>query len=208
MMWKMPVAALTIGFVLLLNVDSNALSLTVEDGRLMGATDVIVNSELYDVSFLNGSFDGPSNPLFDHPDPFTFSTESEAFTAGQALLDQVFVAEFDTNPNLINGIDNYDYYSRTFIPFEFLTVRDTQSHIRVVEVYNYATEGPEDWRTDSLYTFGLFRVTDTHDNPWNYSVWTRSPSQAPEPVPEPGTILLLSGGLAGLAFYARRRRKE
>ena len=28
------------------------------------------------------------------------------------------------------------------------------------------------------------------------------------PVPEPSTILLLGGGLAGLAFYTRRRRKE
>jgi hypothetical protein len=27
-------------------------------------------------------------------------------------------------------------------------------------------------------------------------------------IPEPSTFLLLGGGLAGLAFYARRRRKE
>ncbi|MEN8687811.1 MAG: PEP-CTERM sorting domain-containing protein [Desulfuromonadales bacterium] len=27
-------------------------------------------------------------------------------------------------------------------------------------------------------------------------------------MPEPSTFLLLGGGLAGLAFYARRRRKE
>lgn len=35
--------------------------------------------------------------------------------------------------------------------------------------------------------------------------WTTS---AAVPIPEPSTMLLLSGGLAGIAFFARRRKKE
>lgn len=37
---------------------------------------------------------------------------------------------------------------------------------------------------------------------------TGAPVDPIQPIPEPSTFLLLGGGLAGLAFYARRRKKE
>ena len=64
--------------------------------------------------------------------------------------------------------------------------------------------------TISFDVFGLtseLSLVPSFDNMGGMAFRTIASAVA-EPVPEPSTFLLLGGGLAGLAFYARRRRKE
>ena len=60
---------------------------------------------------------------------------------------------------------------------------------------------------------GMLAITGFDDTPGNWIFTTQGQSatlsfSATSSVPEPGTILLLGGGLLGLAFYGRRRMSK
>ena len=66
-------------------------------GNLIGATGVNVQGSIYDVAFVEGT----CVDLFsdcDSPSDFAFTTKATADAASYALLDQVFVGDFDTSP--------------------------------------------------------------------------------------------------------------
>ena len=75
--------------------------ITDESGQLIGANAVMILGELYDVEFLDGS----CVEVFSGCDELTDITflRDEAVTAAQALLDQVFVGQFDNDPELTRG---------------------------------------------------------------------------------------------------------
>ena len=83
-----------------------AATLNVVGGQLMGASDVLVDGNLYDVQFLDGTCIDLYNGC-DEASDFTFQTEASAILASQALRDQVFddwsPSAFQTNPALTNG---------------------------------------------------------------------------------------------------------
>jgi hypothetical protein len=69
------------------------------------------------------------------------------------------------------------------------------------------------WSTPTLNTFGFQNLGITDADPLGntlplHQVINGITSEEPPPIPEPSTFLLLGGGLVGLTFYARRRRKE
>ncbi len=90
-------------------------------GQLVGAQNVDVGGTLYDVAFV----DGTCIDLFtgcDDLSDFDFNTEADAFAAGQALLDQVFVdnitGQWDSEPETIFGcLDPSE--CQTVLPFGF-----------------------------------------------------------------------------------------
>jgi hypothetical protein len=106
---------------------SNAATLDVVGGQLVGAFDVNVGGTLYDVEFVDGTcvaFYSGCDELSD----FTFQTQATADMASQALLDQVFLdgglGNFDTDPTLTSGctdpsqcdvITPYEMFTSTFV---------------------------------------------------------------------------------------------
>ena len=97
--------ALLVGLVLMAS-GAQAATLNVVDGQLMGASDVLVDGNLYDVQFLDGTCIGLYNGC-DEISDFTFQTLTSASLASQALLERVFLdgpaGTFDSSPSLTHG---------------------------------------------------------------------------------------------------------
>src|SRR5689334_17616090 len=69
-------------------------------GTLTGATGVNVDGNLYNVQFLDGTC---ATVFGSCPSGFSFGSQAAAQQAADALLAQVLIGTFDTNPALTNG---------------------------------------------------------------------------------------------------------
>ncbi|MGD9364526.1 MAG: PEP-CTERM sorting domain-containing protein [Desulfobacteraceae bacterium] len=189
--------------LLCIPVYASAVQWDVVDGRLMGASDVLVNGAYYSVEFM----DGACNDLFggcDEAGDFTFSSASEAMEASNALLNQVFIdvdgiGNFDTEPNLINGTSygmSFGFGGHAVTPYGLWE----EDPLHVLSMI--AGNAPQE-EYDSVYAayggeMGFYRYSDLDDyeDDLFWAVWTPA-----NQVPEPSILLLLSSGLAGLAAF-------
>lgn len=166
--------------------------LRVEGGLLTGASGVLVNGSLYDVSFQDGS----CNSLQLGCTQFTFDNAGAAAAAAQALLDQVFVGIYDTNPSLTRGCT---------LPAACL----------VSTIYGPDPAGPLDFNLatttnsvldggDSVVAGGIIGAAfdTTPKNDLTMALWT-----AATRVPEPPALALVLAGLGAVAALRRRKRR-
>ena len=179
-----------------------AALIVVDSGELIGATGVDVAGTAFDVTFVDGTcaalFDG-----CDSVEDFSFSTESSANVASQALIDQVFlnVVEglFDTFPALTAGC-TFVGQCRALTPYGF----------NPTSVRSSVALNRDDIGVSADLVQGDFRAATTDTTPVSdtvWAIWTLSETEPePTPVPEPETLALLGIGLAGMGL-ARRRRK-
>jgi len=165
---------------------ASAATLNVSGGQLLGASDVIVAGDLYNVEFLDGTCIDLYSGCDDVSD-FTFQTEAAALLASQALMDQVFVDgafSFDTSPSLTFGCPAA--LCLAFTPYSVGFVAGARNAaLELADGVFTTTPAPIfDTSTDG----GIASVV--------YAVWTV--------VPEPGTAVLMGLGLLGLSVRNRR----
>jgi hypothetical protein len=165
----------------------SAATLLVDDaGILAGANDVNIRGTLYDVRFATGTcidlFSG-----CDEREDFLFTNDFDAFDAAIALMDQVLLGIFDTQPRLTNGCTSVESCGILTPNGAFGTV------VSVVMLVNDAGT------FDQFFTFGTLATRDQSLFNLTFAIWSLAAA-----VPEPGTFALFGLGLLGLGLSSAR----
>ncbi len=153
---------------------------------LTGATGVNVGGNLYNVQFLDGNC---ATVFGSCPAGFAFGSQAAAQQAADALLAQVLLGTFDTNPALTNGCSLATICS-ILVPYAV-----GGQTVAFVSANNKATN---DTGTGSLLL--------TEDTGIQASqTWARF-TRSMVPVPEPASWAMMLIGFAGIGLAVRRRR--
>ena len=186
------IAALTVG-------PARAAVLDVVDGELRGAAGVVVGDfGTFDVQFVDGScfsLFAPCNATLSTP---FIGNGDVAFAAGNALLDQVFTGDFDSQPGLTRGCDINTSNCIILIP----TSVGSGSVFFVKLENGTGAEAFQDFCCVGSSASTGFDTTD--EGAFVYAVFTTASVSV---IPLPPAALLFGTALLGLAGIARRRRQ-
>lgn len=178
-----------------------AVTLDVRNGVLMGASGVELGGKTYDVAFTDDSCDVAFAPC--SRKSFAFRSRTDARIAAQALLDQVFIGKFDTDPYLTNGCTSSDGVCGTYIPFAL--ANDLDPEIFDDEVFTVGAINSYEIGRGKIEDLAFDTGRNLTDN--STQTYARFSLTAVAAVPEPTTwAMMLAGfGLTGAAMRRRRR---
>lgn len=188
------------------------------NGELTGAKGVLVNGSLYDVEFKEGS----CYALYDlctNSTQFVFNTLASARAASEALLSQVFVGVYDTDPTQLATVPWYQTIIDAITPYA-MGSGATSGRVLVTAAQNGDLE-----IYDEVLESNIGSTSSTFTGSADFfAVWSPS-SVVPDPeppggtggsggsggsgngggtVPEPGTLVLAGLSLAWLFALKRR----
>ena len=170
-----------------------AVAYQVQNGKLVGATGVVIGQSTYNVTFADNSctlvFGSCSANKFD------FTTKASAITAGNALLSQVLIGIYQTSPGRVFGCNSSTCDS--FIPYKLYD--DDSGYAQAVVVANRG-------RTNRFVTGDVYPGAN-ESTALNQNVnYVRFTLQAAA-VPETATwgMMITGFGMIGGGLRSRRR---
>ncbi len=168
-----------------------AVTLTIQNGKLTGASGVVIGDRSYDVSFADGTCATVYGTC--ETKSFQFQTATTAKAAAQALLDQVFLdgpgGNFDSSPGSIAGC------SSSLCNAMIAYAADNRA-FSIMAASN--TDGAGDYVESGRF---LLTYDSTPEVAQTFARFT--PAAA---VPEPATWALMLAGFGLTATALRRRR--
>jgi hypothetical protein len=169
------------------------------NGKLAGAKNLLVEGNLFDVSFVDGTcasvFSGCDSPL-----DFQFQDSFYGRAATQALFDQVLTGIYDSDPTRTAGC-SFSLACVVTTPFDTSVNNDSLSWV-------LAMNGEDIRVADAIEVSGNARRSQldfTNEIAYVWAVWAPAGRAT---VPEPASLGLVLCGLAALGAYTRRQSQQ
>ncbi len=169
------------------------------NGKLAGAKNLLVEGNLFDVSFVDGTCASVFSGC-DSPSDFQFQDSFYGRSATQALFDQVLTGIYDSDPTRTAGC-SFGLLCAVTTPY--YTSVDNDSLLWVL-----AFNGEDIRVADAIEVSGNARrslLDFTNEIAYVWAVWTPADRAT---VPEPASLGLVLCGLAVLRAYTRRQTQQ
>lgn len=166
------------------------------NGKLAGARNLVVEGNLFDVSFIDGTCASVFSGC-DSPSDFQFQDSFVGSAAARALFEQVLTGIYDSDPTRTEGC-SFGLLCAVTTPY--YTSADNDNLLWVL-----AFNGEDIRVTDAIEVSGNAKRSQldfTNEIAYVWAVW--SPADRTT-VPEPASLGLVLGGLGALGAYHRRR---
>ena len=183
-----------------LSLPSNAATLDVQGGQLVGVNDLDLNGSLYNVTFRASTCIAIWSGC-DADADLDFQTSADALAAVNALAAAIDGSSYDDSPVLIAGITE-TFLGRIFVPYEVGNTINggPRRFLQVARLLNFQTGNFPADQTDT----GATNFSDNDYGSLGGGVWAQYDEITTVPVP--AAVWLFGSAMLGLMGMARRKK--